>query len=106
MQKDLKRKETRVTPDFIKVKNKIDKDDPDQLAFAFSMKSWDLILSESGHGKITRNKDERDFVGGWVWPNKGKITFSCGALGQVPDEFQYGVQGAIENHLREVLEPK
>lgn len=95
--------ETSVTSDFIDVKNKLQNSDNNQVAYAFSLKSWKLILSEDGHSDIIQYKDRRDYCGGWVWKNSGDITYSCGMLSKVPEEFRDGVKDAIEDELKTFL---
>lgn len=85
--------------DFININNKIESPNKDEIAYAFNMKSWTLLFSNKGHRKITKNKDKRDFCGGWFWKNSGRIVFSCGILSRVPDKFKKSIKDCIEKEF-------
>lgn len=70
-----------------------------QIAFAFNENTWNLLLSNSGHGKITRDKDKRDFVGGWIFLNDEKISFNTGSLANPDSDQQQMIENAISGHF-------
>jgi len=53
-----------------------------QLVYAVNHDNFEIIISNSGHGKIVKGKDKRDYEGGWIFLNR-KITYYSGTLGEV-----------------------
>ncbi len=76
--------------------------DHDQLAFAVNLETFDIIIGRSGHGKLLRGRDKRDWAGGWIFRGQGKITFYSGTLGSV-DHYRDLIADCLINHLRQPL---
>ena|SRR6185436_15098187 len=76
-----------------------------KVAFCFSTTSWDLLVSNSGHGTILRGRDKRDFeFGGWCDLKTGRLWPTNGTVSNVPAKWLDAVQGALENHFRVFLQ--
>ena len=72
------------------------------LAFVVLPDNFRIIISRSGHSKITRENDidKRDAFGGWIQPANRKIIFRCGALNNVPSELWGDVERELSNFLQ------
>ena len=75
-----------------------------KVAFCFNTNTWTLLVSNSGHNKILRDRDAADFdFGGWCDLRSGRIWPTNGTVSNVPKGWRDAIQGALERHFREFL---
>ena len=76
-----------------------------RVAFCFNSSSWTLLVSNSGHGRILRGRDRRDFdFGGWCDLRTSRLWPTNGTVSNVPGKWLDAVQWDLENHFRTYLE--
>lgn len=76
-----------------------------QLAYVVNHDNFSIRISKSGHGKMIRGLDKRDFEGGWIFLDQSKITFYSGSVGEVTknrEEVRDAVCHTLGRHLRRV----
>lgn len=74
-----------------------------QLAFIVNLDTFNIFISRSGHPTLLRDRDKRDYHGGWVFINQSKITFNSGSLGHIPPKWKEALCNSLSNYLNKSL---
>lgn len=75
-----------------------------KIAYCFSPELLLLLVSNSGHGKILRGRDRRDFdYGGWCDLKTGRLWPTNGTVSNVPPRWREVIEGALVAHFKRPL---